>query len=441
MISESFLHYIWKTKNFNHGHMPYHILQYGFHNQSDGPDFNNAKIKIQGQVWHGHVEVHIKASDWYKHKHHNDPKYDNVILHVVWEDDMPVTRVDGSPITTLTLKNRVNSNLIEGFEYLIYNNSDIPCLQQSDHISIFNALFQWQKHHLVIEKTEQYNNQINDVYHSSQQDWNQVMWFMLARSMGLPKNKEAMEQLASKIQYKWILKERYDLEKLEALFLGTAGLLQPSSTNEPYFTRLQQHFSILKIKYSIVPMSGIEWRWLRLRPHAYVTIRLVLLAKLYATYPNFHNMLFTAQHISEITNLLRIQASTFWNTHYTFHKTSAINRIKILGPSTANSMLINGVIPLLFFYYQSKELYDKLEMVIDWLASMPDEKNKITKLFVKKGVKNEHALDSQSLLHLYKNYCVKKQCSNCKIGHQILKKISQKIEENKASYHTKPNPV
>jgi len=132
-MKEAFLHHVWQFQYFEKTDLKTTdgqvllIKHPGYHNLNAGPDFQHGKIKVDNLNWVGHVEIHYQSSDWFKHQHHQDLAYDNVILHVVWEDNQDIFREDGSKIPTLALKNRVDFTLIEKFKQLIDSPSPIAC--------------------------------------------------------------------------------------------------------------------------------------------------------------------------------------------------------------------------------------------------------------------------------------------------------------------------
>jgi hypothetical protein len=416
-MNESFLHFIWKYRllqgplTTTEGET-LTVIHPGWHNHDAGPDFSTAKIKIGDTLWAGNVEIHVKASDWQKHQHQQDPAYKNIILHVVYENDQPVK---GS-FATIVVKNAIDKSLHARYIDLIQNKNWVPCEHQASTINYF--IWESWKQRLVIEKLENKQQDIQLLLDKTTMDWETAFYISMARSFGFRVNGGAFELLAKSLPLKILARHKNKLLQTEALLFGQAGFLNKSFT-DAYPLTLQKEYQHLRDKYQLKPIDENLWRFLRLRPPNFPHIRLSQFAHLIYRSSKLFSYLLDTTNIRDIENMLTVKASKYWNTHYRFEKISH-HQEKLLGTSSINLLMINTVIPFLFSYGNYHKNQGLKERAINFLESLPSENNHIITKWKKIGIDSQNASDSQALLFLYKNYCIAKKCLHCPIGKHIL---------------------
>lgn len=420
---EQLLHYLWKYRLYRPSDLTttqgdtLEIIDPGLENTDAGPDFFNAKIRINGTVWAGSVEIHQKASDWLAHGHSADKAYGNVILHVVETDDGTVFRQNGEAIPQLVLP--IPEQVIDNMEWLLTRDSPVACLERLPAIDPVFRL-QWMDA-LLAERLERKTDDILRWLDLYQKDWNEVFYILLCRNFGFGVNSDAFERLARSLPLKCILKQRPSASQVEALFLGQAGLLNDSNGNRHHYYRLlQQEYSFLRKKYGLEPLEPHIFRNLRLRPDATPHIKLVELAAIWIRHDTLFSSVLSARTPRELKDFFRVPASAFWDTHYNFLRPSP-HRKKQLGENALNMLLINTVVPLMFAYGLYHQMDEHKVRALRLLASIPPEQNSIISLFSQVGMKPRNAGDTQALIQLKRNYCEQKKCLYCRLGFQLLK--------------------
>lgn len=421
-MKESILHYIWQQKIFSNVGLKttdgelVEIIDTGKLNTDAGPDFFNAKIKIGNTLWAGNVEIHIAGSDWYKHSHQNDKLYDNVILHVVKLADADVFRSDGEKIPTMILQ--YPESVEQNYEELLKNQLWIPCALKINAVpDIFiNA---W-KTALLTERLESKTGNIRTLLQENTQHWEEAFYVTLARSFGFGTNSQAFELLARSTPLGVLAKHKNDLQQLEALLLGQAGLLEKDKTDE-YILKLKQEYLFLKNKFNLQGIGAEQWKFLRLRPDNFPYIRIAQLANLIHKSSKLFSKMIENPDIDLFKELLQTEPSEYWNTHYLPGQPTK-EKHKKLGESSINSLIINTVVPFLFCYADLKGKQDLKDKAIQLLNEIPAEKNAIISGWTNLGIQSESAFDTQALLQLKKNYCDEKKCLRCRIGHKVLTK-------------------
>lgn len=425
-MKEDFLHYIWKFKKFDFLHAKtvegdaLEIVQGGLHNQTQsGPDFFNAKIKIGEQLWAGNVEIHIRSSDWYAHHHEEDPAYDNVILHVVWEHDVEIYRKDNSPIPTLILENIIDQNAVRNYNSLLGVKPKrwINCESDFPDFSDFE-IHNWLER-LYIERLEDKSKIIEEILAQNANDWEATLFCLLAKNFGLNVNGEAFLSMARSIPFS-IIRKINTTQQMEALFLGQVSLLYKPDEHY-YYSELKKEYEYLKRKFSLKNIGVLPVSFFRLRPHNFPTIRLAQLAALYVDRKSLFRDLIEETKISKIKKVFSIKASEFWNTHFNFGKEVKSSPKKI-SSGFIDLVLINTIIPLKFSYAKHNDSLD-VEKLFEMIRQLPAEKNSISKGFENLRPNTAcNALDSQALIQLKKNYCDKNQCLRCNLGLKLLQK-------------------
>ncbi|MGB4849838.1 MAG: DUF2851 family protein [Saprospiraceae bacterium] len=422
-MQEQLLHFIWHRKLFNQEELKttesnaVEILQTGIPNRDQGPDFLQSRIRIDDQVWAGHVEIHIRSSEWYLHRHDQDTHYNNVILHVVWIEDQPVFTSAGTRIPCIELAERVDRILLDRYHHLMNNEEWVPCASSLASVASITRT-SWLER-LMSERLESKTENIHKILERCGHDWEQAFFVVLSRQLGAPANSDAMESLALKLPLKVLRKHGDRTDQIEALLFGVAGMLtKEMSTGYP--ASLKKEFDFLKIKYGIQPMPSLRWKFMRMRPVHFPTIRLAQLARIVADTPQFISLLTDIESPEDwIKRFMVVPDQDYWNDHYHF-KNDAPPVTKRLGKETAHALVINLVAPFMFVYAKMQGLQNMKERAVHLLSQMPGEKNAVIKGWESCGWKAEDAGQTQAMLHLKKNYCDMRRCLHCAIGLKVM---------------------
>lgn len=421
-MQEDFLHYVWKHKKITTPSLQttsgdvITLVKVGQHNHNSGPDFFNAQVRIAGQLWAGNVEIHIKSSDWYVHNHENDSAYDNVILHVVYEHDTEIFRKDNSAIPTLELKNYIGKELLKNYQKLISTqNKWINC--ENDFASADEFVLNNWLENLYFERLERKSKTIETMLLLSQNDWEAVLFRLLAKNFGLKVNGEAFLSMANSFDFSIVRKTQTKPEQLEALFFGQAGILEENIENA-YHQNLTKEYQFLKQKFSLNNSQVIPLQFFRLRPPNFPTIRLSQLAMLYHVHQNLFSHIIKASTIEELYQLFKVSTTKFWDDHYTFGKVSKTTK-KTMTNSFVDLLLINTILPLKFSYakHQGQSIDENILSIIQHIES---EKNGIVDKFNSLKAVSHSALESQALIQLKTEYCTKNRCLQCAIGNSVI---------------------
>lgn len=425
-LHEELLYYIWKHLHFKLQSLSttdgedLSIIHPGVRNPNAGPDFLQAKVRIGDTFWAGQVEMHVRASDWELHRHSQDPAFNNVILHVVWQKDREVFNPAGVRLPCLELMSRVDPAMIQQYHYLLHNEKWIPCAQLFHTID--PLIVESWSHRLMAERLELKTAAVKQALDGQTQNWEDVCFQKLARALGTSVNGDAMETLAAWTPLNVLNKHKSQLNQLEALLFGQAGLLE-DIPEEDYPKQLKNEYLFLKTKYQLQPMNPALWKFLRLRPANFPTLRIAQLAKILHTTDHLFSKFIAARSVKEIINALDVTLGGYWANHYSF-KTESRPQFKKLGNSTIHHIIINTIAPLLFYYGTSQDDEIKKEQAVQYLQDLPAEKNEITRGWASLGWPARHALHSQAQIQLKTMYCGPKKCLHCSIGHQLLKSIS-----------------
>lgn len=422
-MKEDFLHYLWKFKKFDLLNLrtfdreEITVIHVGHYLELSGPDFFNAQITIGNQKWAGNVEIHIKSSDWYVHHHERDAAYENVILHVVWEHDTAIFRSDNSEIPVLELKKYVDAVTISNYQSLVAPKSWIFCENELSKIDSF-VFKNWQER-LFLERLERKSKPIYDLLKETNQDWEAVLFWLLAKNFGLNTNGEIFLKIAKSIPFSIIRKENFEFQNLEALIFGNAGLLD-SEKEDTNFKNLKFRYFYLLHKYQLEKPTIEPVHFFKHRPDNFPTIRLSQLAGLYHSQQNLFSKIIGFNSVEDIYQILAVSASLYWQNHYQFDKESPKKK-KGLSKSFIDLIIINTIIPLQFAYAKSQGK-DILEELMRLLHEVAPEKNAIIDKFNSFEIKSTNAFETQSLLQLKNEYCNKSNCLKCGIGMELLKK-------------------
>ncbi len=423
-MSESFIHYLWQYQYFNKVDLrttagePLHIFSAGTRNSDAGPDFLNAKLKLGEIQWVGNVEIHIDASGWFQHKHQHDPAYDNVILHVVWKNNVTVPHRDGQAIPTLELKDRVADEMVSNYRNLVGSAEEIPCasrLPGMRRIILFSTLDR-----MLTLRLESKALEIEQILNSNRGDWEETCYQALARNYGFKVNGEPFFQMARALPYKTLMKHSDKLFQMEAMLFGVAGFLDDDCEQE-YYKVLQREFSLLRRKYRLdhVMMNKSQWKFLRLRPANFPTIRIAQ----FAAYLHYRQNIFSAMLNSSFEKIredLDAPPSSFWQTHYNFSNDSH-SRDAEPGSASIDNIMINTIVPLNVAYSIVKDDQSYMDRALRILYATPSESNQVTRKWAKHLVRSRNAFDSQALIELFNNFCTRHRCLECNIGASLIK--------------------
>jgi hypothetical protein len=421
-MTEKLLQYIWKHQYFNKNDLvtdggtteQLQILSPGTYNTDQGPDFREARVKIGDRIWAGNVELHVMASDWHKHKHQHDPNYVSVVLHVVWENDLPFT--DYEP-AIISLAPRVSKLLLQQYEEWMMSPSFIPCSSQL--VSVPDLVWIKWKERLLIERLEKKTKGIYDYLGSNKNHWEEVFWWLLAKNFGITVNRDVFELVARSLPVNIIGKHKNQIHQLESLLFGQAGLLNGRFT-EAYPVMLKKEYQFLKKKYGLNPVFA-PVHFLRMRPVNFPSIRLAQLAMLLFQSEHLFSKILSVDHLSDLRKMFDITANDYWHYHYRFEETTAYQPKK-LGAQMTDNIIINTVVPIVFAYGHYHQDIATKDKVLHWLDMMNAEKNRITTRFYSFGIRCENAFDSQALYELKSKYCDEKRCLECAVGNSILKR-------------------
>ena len=418
---EELLHYVWKHKIFPLNELTtttgqrLEIIDTGLSNRDAGPDFFNAKIKLDGVVWVGNIEIHTHSSDWFKHGHHQNPVYDNVILHVATYIDAEVYRSNGDSIPQWQLA--CPEHIRENFKELSSTDKYPPCCRIIPSLPKL-TIHSWMSA-LQMERFEQKNAHLIERLRFCNNHWEDAFFITLARNFGFSINADAFEEWAKHIPLRAIDKHRDNLFQVEAFFFGQAGILDDIDGDE-YYLRLKREYEYLAHKFELSPMDVTRWRFLRLRPNNFPHVRIAQLANLYHRSYGLLSQLMEKETLKEVRDLLRGGTSEYWLSHYTFGGYSPAYP-KTLSDSSLNLIIINTVVPFLYAYGIHRGKENLCSRATAFLEGLKPENNYIIRMWSECGLKVSHAGDSQALIQLKKEYCDKKKCLYCRIGYEYLK--------------------
>jgi hypothetical protein len=424
-MKEEFLHYLWKYSLYNPDKLvdsdgnEIIVLHPGEHNRDSGPDFFNARISIAGTEWAGNVEIHTRSSHFDIHGHHHDPVFNNVILHAVAEKDKKVFNTRGEELLTVVLE--YDQKLFESYNSLINNPYIIAC--QDDIIKLDRIVIRHWLNSLVIERFHDKAEAILKIFSETGNDWEETFYRVLTRYFGFRVNTEPFEMLATALPFRIIRKHADNRFQIEALLFGTAGMLEEGlfkeAVSDDYYIDLLKEFRILSAKYSIQPVHGWLWKFSRLRPSNFPTIRLSQLSAMLSVTGGLFSRVLEVNDILILKKVFEVSASEYWDEHYVFGKKSK-RFSKHTGSQATDIFLINAVIPVLFTYGQSRDRNEIIEKALFLLENIEAEKNSITKEWEITGMESDSAYYSQALIQLRNEYCKKRRCLECRIGSKLI---------------------
>lgn len=421
-MMEKLMQYVWQHRLYDVADMAtvdgrrVRVIDPGRLNEDAGPDFFNAKVEIDGHMWAGNVEMHVRASDWVRHGHNTDPAYDSVILHVVERDDAPVHRTNGELIPQMVL--RVSPLFNERYAALVGAQIELPCTRQIASVPQL-TITEWIQS-LAFERLQSKVDRLMTLYESFCGSWEDVCYVTLARNLGFGINNDAFERLAKRTPLRLLHKHCDSMLQIEALLFGQAGMLdQDLYPHDPYYQQLCQEYAFLANKFSLSPMNADAWKSFRIRPQNFPHRRIAMLA--HYIYDGFRLMeaILNAHEEEDLRELFCVELSGYWSNHYSFGNTSSFTP-KALGNSSIDIILINTVAPLYYAHATINGNWENAERATDLLETVKPEKNSITEMFVRAGIKCDNALSSQALIQAKREYCDTRKCLYCAIGHRLL---------------------
>ncbi len=426
-IPEEFLQFVWENGIFHKNDLQtadgrsLKIISTGKRNTDSGPDFFNARIQIDETVWAGNVEIHRKASDWKKHNHHEDKSYDNVILHVVEEFDEQVLRTNGQkvPVFVFQYADQYKMN----YRKLLDAQTWIAC--ENYFHKVDPVVLHLGFNRLMVDRLESKTADIVEKLTKNNNNWNETFYQILARAFGFKVNAVPFELLAKAVPLKLLGKHRNSVFQLEAMLFGASGLLNEQLIGDDYFLKLRDEFSFLYNKYKLAPIESHLWKFMRLRPANFPTVRISQLAALVHRSHHLFSQITETASLEELRKLFRVKASGYWNSHFRFNRDTPKHLQRELGDEAINTLIINVVVPFLFVYGEQQNRDHLKNRALEFLEQLPAENNSIIKNWQKLGVEARSAFDSQALLQLKNRFCEKKKCLNCQIGNKLVKTIPE----------------
>ncbi len=419
-MNEDFLQYVWKFSHFDMKNLKttdgqtVEVLSVGTQNTDAGPDFFDARIRIGDTLWAGNVEIHINSSDWKKHKHHTDKAYDNVILAVVEKDDAPQKQTTGKIVPTICLP--VLQKIRENYLALKSGELWIPCENQVSAIDRF--FVDYWLNRLMIERLEQKAQQIEERLLQNKNNWEETFYQYLFRNLGSRLNAEPFEMLARSLPMVVLGKHKNNRHQIEALLFGQAGMLDADYEDE-YFQNLKAEYEFLKHKFGLLPIDGHLWKFMRLRPANFPTVRIAQIASLIYKASGLFAKTINASSSEVIKELYRAETTTYWDTHYVFGKISK-KRKKNIGNTMLDTLIINTFAPFMFVYGESIGKEEMKDKAINTLEKTAAENNSIIKNWQRIGIPAQNAAQTQALLQLKNNYCTAQRCLDCSLGNRII---------------------
>jgi hypothetical protein len=420
-MTEDFLHYLWKfrlagQKLWSVGEEELVVLSPGEHNPDAGPDFLNARILLGGTTWAGNVELHVRSSDWRRHRHEKDPAYDNVILHAVYENDLEIRRKSGEIIPTLLLAEHCGGEAYDRYNQFLNNHLWVSCANRLHEVRKV-VTDDWLTS-LSIARLERKCRELETMLDYNAGDWQQAFFEALACTLGFRINKVPFEQVARQTPVQHLLRHKDNLLQVEAMLFGQAGLLEGRYHDE-YPKLLKNEYIHLKHKFSLEPVPGHLWKFLRIRPNNFPTIRLAQMAMLLHLHSNLIGEILESPDYEKLRSIFALGVSDYWKSHYYFDRPSNAHG-KSMSASTIDLVMINNVIPFLFLYGQLKQKPEMKEKAIGMLEEIMPESNSVTRGFATFGLRAETASGSQALLELKSAYCDQKKCLQCRIGLELI---------------------
>ena len=411
-MREEFLYYLWENRLLNldlktTDGEEISVLSVGNRNCDSGADFVNARVRIDGTLWAGQVEIHVRASDWFRHRHQYDDNYNNVILHVVYEYDSDVLK-----IPTLEVKDKFDISLLLNYNNFVNSKSWIPCGEFIGGVQSFTVV-SWLDR-MLVEHLENECKDLDFKLKNNRYDWEQTFCHRFMRYFGLKVNNDSFEYLSRILPLNVLLKHLDNEIYVESMLFGCAGFLE-RDFEEEYPTLLKREFNMLKSKFGLKVMPVSNWKFLRLRPPNFPTIRIAQLAKIIIRNGNMFSKIRDSVDMDEIMELFDVELNPYWDNHFQFDKVSKVDKRKAFGKTAIDSIMINAIVPMLFYYGQFHSLESYKEKAMSYLEHIEAEDNVIIRNFNDSGVVLQNAFQTQAILYMYKYYCKRRRCLECRI--------------------------
>ncbi|NBC01374.1 MAG: DUF2851 family protein [Bacteroidetes bacterium] len=449
-MPEALVQDLWRTQRFDtsrlataDGH-PLRVLDPGRLNTDAGPDFLNARLLMNGVEWVGAVEVHVQSGGWYAHDHHTDARYNSVVLHVTLYPDMwtgGLLRADGSGVPELALADRLQRPLRKLLHAFLTHPADtLPCAAQwKDVPATVRTSF---VEHLGRERLRTKARALGDQY-QVQPSLESLLYLKLAQALGYAKNAAPMALLAQRVPLAVARAAARTPTQLDALFLGTAGLLPDEDAlqdagpaTRAYVDTLRALYGKLQHQHHLQPMDRAQWQFFRLRPANFPPLRVAQLAALFHT-----GGLLQQDPVGQLVagldaddpleawdDLLTTTAPpAFWRTHYRL-ATETADRFPGIGQTRRRALLTNAVLPLLLLYAEQEAAPPVRSAVFDLLQRLPAERDRVIRRFAALGSRPKNALMAQGYHALYRSFCTQGRCLSCKIGAHVLTAASHDPE-------------
>jgi len=416
-MKEEYLHYIYRTKQLGKNFtttkgLEVEVLDFGFYNHNSGPDFLECKIKLNGKIWAGQIEFHVKSSDWIKHKHQNDSNYNNVILHLVYKHDLEI-KSGKYELPVVELENSINHSHYLKYKSYINSKNWIAC--QNDIQTVDDFIIFQQKEKALLNRLSRKSKSIINFIESYKGDRKKVFYIILCKAFGTKVNQQAFQKLGEIFDHKIIAKLNYDVVKIQAYLFGIGGFLSQINKDE-YFLKLQKEYTYQKQLFNLTEINVAEWKFSTMRPSNFPTLRIAQLSQLISNNIQINE----SQSVKELSNTFKTNIDNYWKTHYMFGRVGKRNN-KGMSENFINLILINVVIPYLFAVGYIEDNENLKQKSFDWLDKIKPETNSILNNWKKLNVEIKSAADSQSLIELKNEYCSKQKCLDCKIGQYLLK--------------------
>ena len=429
-MKEDLLQYAWQYRLYDGSRLltvdgePISVINVGELNRDAGPDFFNVKVKIGGTIWAGNVEIHVAASDWYKHHHDEDPRYDSVVLHVVERSDTRIRRTNGDVIPQLEL--RLDEATLAKYEDFRRPHQWIHCEKHWERIT--HEFLQLQLCRMLHLRLSRKTEEIFALLEQNHNNWSEVLYRLLAKSFGMHTNAQPFDQLAQSLPIPCLAKHKDHTEQVEALFFGQAGLLEEAPSDD-YEALLQREYNFLRHKFGLTPIDPSLWKFARMRPNNSPYVRIAQFAALVHRSNNLFSMILEHMRLAEIRQALRADLSAYWHTHTRFGASSPYST-KRMSDNTLDLLIINAVCPILYAYAIRKEDETIQERIMSLLELIPPEKNHTIEGWKRFGVCAENAFQSQALIELKTQYCDTRKCLQCSIGHKLLARRCEGISQS-----------
>jgi len=420
-MNEALFQFIWQYSLYPPSDLcttdgePLTIVHSGKLNRDAGPDFSEARIKIGNTTLVGNIELHVKSSDWLKHGHQHDPAYKNLILHVVYENDVEDVAVN-TPV--LEMKNLIPAHVIAKYSGLMHTADKLPCAGQ--HQQVRDITKEGWVTRLLAERWEQKLADWNIMLENTAEDWRNLLYWRMAANFGFKTNAAPFLLLAQSLPLNVTAKHRDSPEQIEALLFGQAGMLHGTFEDE-YPNDLQKEYNYLRKKYKLIPIGGHLWKFLRMRPANFPTIRIAQFAALLCKSVHLFSQIIETHSVKEIEPLLDVTTSGYWDNHFQFDVPQKKATKKSLGPTSVQNIIINTIAPIQFLYAAKQDTYKLQERALQLIEALPPEENNITRLWEENQWMPKNAAQSQALIQLYNNYCTSRRCLDCTIGLNIIR--------------------